>query len=132
MKFVGNYIFILLIAIALVFTPVARGNNIGSESGTSCDCCGCCCACGEVDTEANSSDTEDDGCECQMTDSEVPVDIPFEGQVKTINHDSTAEINIYSNSENGPFEPESNRDSFQDRINEHGPPLYKINSSYLI
>ena len=132
MKLVGNYIFILITALTLVFTPVAQGYYVSSEAGTSNGCCGHGCACCEAGSEDNQCDAEDSGCECQMTNSEAPVDIPFEGQIKTINHETSAEINIYFSSDNRPFEPESNRDLFQYRINEHGPPLYKINSAYLI
>jgi len=132
MKLIGKYIVIALIAFVLIITPVLQGNQVGNDSRESCNCCDCCCGCGELETENAQAERDDAGCGCNMTDSEIPVEVPFEGQVQTVNHDSAAELFAQSCPELRQFKPESNYHSLNDRINEHGPPLYKINSAYLI
>lgn len=132
MRLAGKYTFIILIASVLIMTPVLQGNQIAVNADESSECCGCCCGCGESDSERNPGNNGDNGCGCQMTDSEVPVEVPFECHAQTINHDSAAEITVRSSDESRLLEPESNHNLSIDRINEHGPPLYKINSAYLI
>jgi hypothetical protein len=132
MKLIGKYIVIALIAFVLVITPVLQGNQAANNSRESCDCCDCCCGCGEQEAENAQAECEDAGCGCNMTDSEIPVEVPFDGQVQTVNHDSAAELSDQSCSKLRQIRPESNYYSSNDRINEYGPPLYKINSAYLI
>ena len=132
MKLVCKYTVIALIAFVLVMTPVLQGNQVNADSRESCDCCDCCCVCGEQEAENAQAEREDTGCGCNMTDSEIPVEVPFEGQVQTVSHDTAIELSAQSREELNRFKPESNYQSSNEWINEHGPPLYKINSAYLI
>ncbi len=132
MKLAGSYTFLALIAFVLVITPVLQGNQASNNSRESCECCNCCCGCGEQETENVQAANDNAGCGCQMTDSESPFEVPLEGQVQTVNHDAAADLSAQTCAEFGPLTAESSHLLSYNRINDHGPPLYKINSSYLI
>jgi hypothetical protein len=132
MKLICKYTIISLIAFVLVITPVLQGNQIARNTEESHDCHSCCCGCADRETESAQPEPEDNNCCCHMTESEAPVEIPFEGQVQTVSPDTAAELSAQSCFELSRSKPEYDHYALNERANEHGPPLYKINSTYLI
>ena len=126
-----NIILVMLVGFFLLTASYSETHQINHKPQIVRECCGCCCgippaADGTVDHDLHKN------CQCRVEQAVPPTEIPLDLQISTYNPDLSAALTAYLDQTE--FEINALTPSCEPVINfdDTGPPLFIINSSFLI
>lgn len=122
----------VLTAAVMVAIPNLQAYQL-SHVGSSCSisCC-CSCSCDQNSSPASESTTIEGSCCCRVSSPEPDAEIPFEAQPRPVSKSDTFAEPTCAASDNLLADTVSDQIFKIDIPLTHGPPLYVLNSSYLI
>lgn len=126
-----NIVLVALVGFFLLTASFSEAHQITHRPEIVRECCGCCCGI-PLASDGTVSHADHANCQCRVEKSEPPTEIPLDLQISNYNPNLSLDFAGYlAESEIDNFEI---RISFKPIINfdDTGPPIYIINSSFLI
>jgi len=129
---ISRLVLVLVTALVLATAPGVQAYQLSRPAGECSSGCACGCSCG-ADNPADDKQTSiDSSCGCRISDPDAAEEIPFEAQPRSLSTDESQADLLFAASDIEVIGNVSDKTVDIELPDVHAPPLYLLNSLYLI